>query len=136
MPVCDTRALLLDLIMAALEPGLNSLILYKNQINDPFALQPPIWLRCYVHNIFTTNYRWLIIIGSNLNLTLKLFLYSIITTNNNLLLKIYCKNIMDIFFLFFIIIIIIIWTEIVRCENTVGRVQPWHCTTTAFINPK
>ena len=28
--------------------------------------------RCYVHNIFTTNHRWLVVIGSNLNLTLKL----------------------------------------------------------------
>ena len=28
--------------------------------------------KCYVHNIFTTNHRWLVIISSNLNLTLKL----------------------------------------------------------------
>ena len=26
----------------------------------------------YVHNIFTTNYRWLVVISSNLNLTLRL----------------------------------------------------------------
>ena len=26
--------------------------------------------RCYVHNIFTTNHRWLVVIGSNLKLTL------------------------------------------------------------------
>ena len=27
---------------------------------------------CYVYNIFTINYRWLVVIGSNLKLTLKL----------------------------------------------------------------
>ena len=26
----------------------------------------------YIHNIFTTNYGWLVIIGSNLNLALRL----------------------------------------------------------------
>ena len=29
--------------------------------------------RCYVYNIFTTNHRWLVVIGSNLKLTLRLF---------------------------------------------------------------
>ena len=29
-------------------------------------------VKCYVHNIFTTNYGWLVIIGSKLNLALKL----------------------------------------------------------------
>ena len=28
--------------------------------------------RCYVYNIFTTNYMWLVVIGSNLKLTLRL----------------------------------------------------------------
>ena len=28
--------------------------------------------KCYVHNIFTINYMWLVIISSNLNLTLRL----------------------------------------------------------------
>ena len=28
--------------------------------------------KCYVHNIFTTNHMWLVIISSNLNLTLRL----------------------------------------------------------------
>ena len=28
--------------------------------------------RCYVYNIFTTNHEWLVIIGLNLNLTLRL----------------------------------------------------------------
>ena len=27
--------------------------------------------RCYVRNIFTTNHKWLVVIGSNLNLTLR-----------------------------------------------------------------
>ena len=35
----------------------------------------------YVHNIFTTNYKWLVIISYNLNLSLKLLFYP---TNNNL----------------------------------------------------
>ena len=29
--------------------------------------------KCYVHNIFTINHMWLVIISSNLNLTLRLF---------------------------------------------------------------
>ena len=28
--------------------------------------------KCYVHNIFTTNHRWLVVISSNLNLILRL----------------------------------------------------------------
>ena len=36
--------------------------------------------RCYVHNIFTTNHRWLVVIGSNLNLTLRLLFFP---NNNN-----------------------------------------------------
>ena len=28
--------------------------------------------KCYVHNIFTTNYKWLVVIGSNLSLALRL----------------------------------------------------------------
>ena len=35
--------------------------------------------RCYVHNIFITNYRWLVVIGSNLKLTLWL----LFCPNNN-----------------------------------------------------
>jgi len=35
--------------------------------------------RCYVHNIFTTNHRWLVVTGSNLNLTLRL----LFCLNNN-----------------------------------------------------
>ena len=38
--------------------------------------------RCYVCNIFTANYKWLVVIGSNLNLPPKLLFYP---TNNNLL---------------------------------------------------
>ena len=40
---------------------------------------------------------WLIVISSNLNLTLRLFFCP---NNNNLSLKIYCKNIVNILFLF------------------------------------
>ena len=35
--------------------------------------------RCYVYNIFTTNHRWLVVIGSNLKLILKL----LFCPNNN-----------------------------------------------------
>ena len=34
----------------------------------------------YVHNIFTINHTWLVVIGSNLNLTLRLLFYP---NNNN-----------------------------------------------------
>ena len=50
---------------------------------------------------------WKIITSFNLNPPLKLFFYSPILTNNNLLLKIYCENIVVVFFnqdfLFFIL---------------------------------
>ena len=36
---------------------------------------------------------WKVVTSSNLNPLLKLFFYSLILTNNNLLLKIYCENI-------------------------------------------
>ena len=56
--------------------------------------------KCYVHNIFynifTTKFMWKVITSSNLNSQLKLFFYSPILTNNNLLLKIYCENIVKI----------------------------------------
>ena len=46
-----------------------------------FALIPVLEKeRCYVHNILTTNHRWLVVIGSNLNLTLRLLFYC---NNNN-----------------------------------------------------
>ena len=45
------------------------------------------------HNIFITNHSWLVIVGYNLNLSLKLLFCP---TNNNLSLKICCKNIVDI----------------------------------------
>ena len=41
---------------------------------------------------------WKVVTSSNLNPLLKLFFYSPILTNNNLLLKIYCENIVVIFF--------------------------------------
>ena len=49
---------------------------------------------CYIHNIFTTNHRWLVVISSNLNLTLRLLFYS---NNNNQLLRICCKNVVKMF---------------------------------------
>ena len=52
--------------------------------------------RCYVYNIFTINYRWLVVISSNLKLTLRLLFYP---NNNNLSLKLCYKNIVDISFL-------------------------------------
>ena len=45
---------------------------------------PLINENCYVYNIFTTNHGWLVDIRSNLNLSLKLFFYSI---NNKLSLR-------------------------------------------------
>ena len=54
----------------------------------------------YAHNIFrntfTTKFMWKVVTSSNLNPLLKLFFYSPILTNNNLLLKIYCENVMKI----------------------------------------
>ena len=53
---------------------------------------------------------WKVITSSNLNSPLKLFFYSPILTNNNLLLKIYCENIMITFlnynFLFIILFLL------------------------------
>ena len=50
---------------------------------------------------------WKVVISSNLNPPLKLFFYLPILTNNNLLFKIYCENIVIVFFnqdfLFFIL---------------------------------
>ena len=50
---------------------------------------------------------WKVVTNSNLNPPLKLFFYSPILNNNNLLLKIYCENIVVLFFdydfLFFIL---------------------------------
>ena len=52
------------------------------------------------------NLMWKVVTSSNLNPPLKLFFYSPILANNNLLLKIYCENIVVAFinchFLFFI----------------------------------
>ena len=40
---------------------------------------------------------WKVVTNSNLNSSLKLFFYLPILTNNNLLLKIYCENIVVAF---------------------------------------
>ena len=72
-------------------------------------------VKCYNHNIFRNtftkshqNFMWKVVTSSNLNPPLKLFFYSPILANNNLLLKIYCENIMVVFlnclFLFFFIL--------------------------------
>ena len=56
------------------------------------------------------NLMWKVVTSSNLNPPLKLFFYSPILTNKNLLLKIYCENIMvtflncNFFFLSFFIL--------------------------------
>ena len=56
------------------------------------------------------NLMWKVVTSFNLNTLLKLFFYSPILTNNNLLLKIYCENIIVTFliedFLFFILFFI------------------------------
>ena len=63
---------------------------------------PFFFERCYVYNIFTTNHRCLVVIGSNFKLTLRLlFFFPTITTSNNLPFRICCKNVVDISFLFF-----------------------------------
>ena len=53
------------------------------------------------------NLMWKVVTSSNLNPLLKLFFYSPILANNNILLKIYCENIVVAFlnchFLFFIL---------------------------------
>jgi len=41
-----------------------------------------LYNKCYDHNIFTTNHKWLITISFNLNLSLKLFVFPLITTHN------------------------------------------------------
>ena len=42
------------------------------------------------------NLMWKVVTSSNLNPPLKLYFYSPILANNNMLLKIYCENIMKI----------------------------------------
>ena len=57
---------------------------------------------------------WKVVTSSNLNPLLKLFFYSPILTNNNLLFKIYCENIIVTFlnydFLFFILFLFSIFS--------------------------
>ena len=66
-------------------------IMYSQSTPHPtvgFLSRPPpkikhspfIKERCYVYNIFTTNYRWLVVIDSNLNPTLRFLFYP---NNNN-----------------------------------------------------
>ena len=57
---------------------------------------------------------WKVVTSSNLNLPLKFYFYSPIVANNNMLLKIYCENIVVAFlncnFLFFILFLSFIHT--------------------------
>ena len=57
--------------------------------------------KCYFHNILrntlTIKFMWKVITSSNLNPPLKLFFYSAILIDNNLLLKIYCEIIIVAF---------------------------------------
>ena len=68
--------------------------------------------RCYVYNIFIINHKWLVVIGSNLKLTLRLLFCLNNSNSNNLPLRICCKNIVDISFLikstYFILIFLIL----------------------------
>ena len=64
--------------------------------------------KCYIYNIFcnifSTKFMWKVVINSNLNSPLKLFFFSQILTNTNLLLKIYCDKISQLgFFILYII---------------------------------
>ena len=72
-------------------------------------------IKCVISTTFFTilsreshqNLMWKVVTSSNLNPPLKLFFYSLILANNNLLLKVYCENIVVTFlnchFLFFIL---------------------------------
>ena len=53
----------------------------------------------HFHNIFITNLRWLVVIGFNLNLPLKLLFCPPEIAINYLSLRIYCENVVDIIFL-------------------------------------
>ena len=50
-----------------------------------------------MRSVTSTTFMWKVVTSSNLNPPLKLFFYSPILTNNNLLLKIYCENIVVTF---------------------------------------
>ena len=84
--------------------GADDIVFFTDQFkNSMFNSSIFIWevLRPqHFYNIFTTNHKWLVVIGSNLNLTTRLLFSTIITTSNNLLLKICCENIVHILFLF------------------------------------
>ena len=54
----------------------------------------------YFHNIFRTNHKWKVVIGSNLNSKFKLLFYPSVTTNNNLTFRICYENVVNITFLF------------------------------------
>ena len=58
------------------------------------------------------NFIWKVVTSFNVNPPLKLFFYSLILANNNLLLKIYCENIVVAFLFFFLIIFPFLITSI------------------------
>ena len=76
---------------------------YLSSFIPPIFISTTIFFnkKYYIYNIFcntfTSKLMWKIVTSSNLNPPLKLFFYSQILTNNNLLLKIYCKNIVVAF---------------------------------------
>ena len=61
---------------------------------------------------------WKVVTSSNLNSRLKLYFYSLILANNNMLLKIYCENIVVAFlnchFFFFILFFISFFLSSIR----------------------
>ena len=74
---------------------------------DPWLLEEMMTLdetllhnkKCYINNIFIINYRQLVVIGSNLNLLLKLVFCPTNNNSNNLPLRINCKSVVNIAFL-------------------------------------
>ena len=71
-----------------------------SQLNIWFGLLVNLFVwtiveKCYFYQIFTTNPSWqLIVIGSNLHITEIVFLF----TDNNLLIRICCENVLNITF--------------------------------------
>ena len=76
---------------------LRQALLYRGMHMAKFFMRSVCLAQCkeryYVHNIFITNHRWLVVIDLNLNLILRLLFCPTIITSNNLALKICCKNV-------------------------------------------
>ena len=78
---CDTAILKLGYLTPALELGSPLynwpvyVVFHQVILMQIYSYSSNIYIyiyRCYVYNIFTINHRWLVIISSNLNLTLRL----------------------------------------------------------------